>query len=88
MFFCYRNSFDFRKNKNNSYRIGYTYSSDLVNWIRDDANSGIDISESGWDSDMMCYPNIFELDGKIYMLYNGNEFGKYGFGIAILEKWN
>ena len=85
MYFCYRGSADFRKNKNNAYRIGYAYSDDLKSWIRDDRLAGIDVSESGWDSDMQCYPHVFEMDGKIYMLYNGNEFGKYGFGLAELE---
>jgi predicted GH43/DUF377 family glycosyl hydrolase len=86
MYFCHRNSFDFRGNPTNSYKLGYAYSSDLVNWVRDDANSGIVTSESDWDSNMMCYPNIFECDAKFYLLYNGNEFGKYGFGIAELEQ--
>ncbi len=84
MFFCYRKSFDFRRNTANSYRIGYAYSSDLLSWKRDDSLAGIDISETGWDSEMLCYPNVFELDNKIYMLYNGNEFGKHGFGLAQL----
>ncbi len=85
MFFCYRQSYDFRENKNNGYRIGYAYSDDLTTWIRDDDNVGIDVSGGDWDSDMLCYPHVFECDGKIYLLYNGNEFGKYGFGIAVLE---
>jgi hypothetical protein len=34
---------------------------------------------------MMCYPNVFQLENQIYMLYNGNTFGKTGFGLAILE---
>jgi hypothetical protein len=34
---------------------------------------------------MLCYPNLFECDGRTYLLYNGNEFGRHGFGIAILE---
>lgn len=87
MFFCYRSAIDFRKNKNNGYRIGYAYSEDLRNWTRDDLNAGIDVSEVGWDSDMQCYPHVFAVDDKIYMLYNGNEFGKKGFGIAILENY-
>ena len=86
MFFCYREAIGFRQNKNKSYRIGYAYSTDLINWIRDDANVGIDVSENDWDSDMMCYPHVFHCDEKLYMLYNGNEFGRYGFGLAILEK--
>lgn len=86
MIFCYRSSFDFRKNKNNGYRIGYAYSTDLKNWVRADEQAGIDVSETGWDSDMQCYPHIFEVNGKLYMLYNGNEFGKHGFGLAVLEQ--
>lgn len=85
MYFCYRSSVDFRKNKNNGYRIGYAYSDDLKNWTRDDSQAGIDVSENGWDSDMQCYPHIFEVGGKVYLLYNGNEFGKFGFGLAELE---
>lgn len=86
MYFCYRSSVDFRKNKNNAYRIGYACSNDLKNWTRNDELAGIDVSEEGWDSEMQCYPHVFEMDGKVYMLYNGNEFGKFGFGIAVLEK--
>jgi hypothetical protein len=85
MFFCYRESFDFRKNVARSYRIGYAYSKDLVNWTRDDHGAGIDVTEGSWDSDMICYPHIFQCDNNVYLLYNGNEFGKFGFGLAILD---
>jgi hypothetical protein len=85
MFFCYREATGFRKNKHRGYRIGYAYSDDLVNWTRDDEHTGIAFSEDGWDADMMCYPHVFSCDGKIYLLYNGNEFGRYGFGIAVLK---
>ncbi len=86
MLFCYRHATRFRKNKDRSYRIGYAYSDDLVNWIRDDEYVGIDVSEEGWDADMMCYPHLFHCDNKVYLLYNGNEFGRLGFGIAVLEE--
>lgn len=85
MVFCYREATDFKNNKNRSYRLGYAYSDDLINWTRDDNKVGIDVSEEGWDSQMQCYPNLFHCDGRIYMLYNGNEFGRHGFGLAILE---
>jgi hypothetical protein len=85
MFFCYRESFDFRKNKNRGYRIGHAWSDDLLNWTRDDNNPHLDVTEGDWDSDMMCYPHVFECDGRIYLLYNGNEFGRYGFGLAMLD---
>jgi hypothetical protein len=84
MYFCYRNAYDFRENIQNTYRLGYAYSSDLIKWHRDDSKSGIHISDQSWDSEMMCYPNVFQCNNDIYMLYNGNEFGKYGFGLAKL----
>ena len=86
MFFCYRQSSDFRNNPSRSYRIGYAFSDDLINWTRNDENVGIDVSEEGWDSNMQCYPHVFDMDGDIYLLYNGNEFGRFGFGLAKLEK--
>lgn len=85
MVFCYREATNFRKNSQRAYRIGYAYSKDLKNWIRDDENVGIDVSNNGWDSEMMCYPHLFHCNSKVYMLYNGNEFGRYGFGLAVLE---
>lgn len=86
MFFAYRSTFNFRNNSNGAYKIGYAFSDNLVNWTRDDANVGIDLSKEGWDSEMMCYPHVFNCDKEIYMLYNGNEFGRHGFGIAKLEQ--
>lgn len=86
MYFCYREAIGFRKNRDRGYRLGYAYSEDMKNWVRDDANAGIRFSEQGWDSDMQCYPHIFKCDDKIYLLYNGNEFGRYGFGLAELEE--
>jgi predicted GH43/DUF377 family glycosyl hydrolase len=85
MFFCYKHASGFREDKARSYRIGYASSRDLKNWERNDDLAGIGVSESGWDSDMVAYPHVFALDGKIYMLYLGNEVGKYGFGLAELE---
>ena len=85
MYFCYRESIGFRKDRSRAYRIGYAYSQDMANWTRDDASVGIDVSAAGWDSDMLCYPHAFHCADKIYLLYNGNEFGRFGFGLAILE---
>lgn len=84
MFFCYRYTSDFRKNSSRGYRIGYAVSSDLFLWERDDAKAGINISESGWDSEMVSFPHVFSLDGATYMFYLGNAFGRFGFGAAKL----
>ncbi len=84
MFFCYRHGLDFRYTREKSYRIGYASSKDLVTWTRDDSKAGIDVSESGWDSQMIEYPHIANINGKFIMFYCGNHFGKEGFGYAEL----
>lgn len=85
LFFCYRQSFDFRKNRDRGYRIGHAWSDDLVTWIRDDDHPGIEGTPGDWDSDMQCYPHLFACEGRAYLLYNGNDFGRYGFGLAVLQ---
>lgn len=85
MLFCYRQATGFRTDRDRGYRLGYAYSDDLVNWTRDDDLVGIDVCEEGWDSNMMCYPHVFRCDEQIFLLYNGNEFGRFGFGVAVLE---
>ncbi len=83
MFFCYRYSTNYR-NSNFGYRIGYAWSEDMLTWHRNDSKVGLTISETGWDSEMISYPHIFELNNKLYMMYLGNGVGKTGFGIAEL----
>lgn len=68
-----------------NYRIGYAFSNDGINWTRDDENAGIDVSKSGWDSKSIEHSFVFRHKSTTYMLYTGNEFGKTGFGYAILE---
>jgi predicted GH43/DUF377 family glycosyl hydrolase len=83
MFFCGWVPRDFRQTRFR--KIGYAWSSDLVKWTRDDSVVGIDVSENGFDNEMVAYPHVFELDGNIYMLYLGNQVGRFGFGLAQLE---
>lgn len=85
MLFCYRLAFDFRTNSQNSYKIGHATSRDLITWKRKEDPLPTS-SPYQWDSNMMCYPNVFKVDKTVYMLYNGNEFGKHGFGLAVLIK--
>lgn len=86
MFFCFRHSVDFRTNPSRGYRIGHALSSDMIHWERDDHAISLSQEPGAWDSDMMCYPGICQSGGQTYLLYNGNEFGKHGFGAAVLEK--
>jgi hypothetical protein len=69
-----------------SYRIGYAESLDGIKWTRKDEDVGIDVSASGWDSEMIEYPYLFENEGVRYMFYNGNGYGKTGIGLAVLAR--
>jgi len=72
--------------KGEAYRIGYAESVDGLIWQRKDDEVGIDISEEGWDSQMIEYAFVFKHKGSKYMLYNGNDYGKAGVGLAIMEE--
>lgn len=69
------------------YKIGYAVSEDGKSWERLDHLAGIDWSEEGWDSEMVCYPHVFTWKNELYMLFNGNGYGKTGVGLAKLESW-
>lgn len=84
MWFCHRDSLDFRDGKG-SYRIGYANSTDGMAWQRNDKLAGIEPSDEGWDSKMLCYPYVIEVEGVPIMFYNGNSFGQTGIGCAIWE---
>jgi hypothetical protein len=64
------------------YRIGYAESADGLQWVRLDAKSGIDVSAAGWDSQMVTYPVVVKRDAEWRMLYNGNDYGRTGIGLA------
>ncbi|MDU0457452.1 MAG: hypothetical protein RW306_01860 [Geobacteraceae bacterium] len=69
------------------YRLGYAESHDGRKWTRKDNQLGFDVSHEGWDSEMICFSAIIPYKDRYYMFYNGNDFGKSGFGYAILESW-
>lgn len=68
------------------YRIGYAESEDGKSWTRKDDKVGIDVSQSGWDSQMICFSCIQKTKYGTYMFYNGNNYGETGFGVAVLRK--
>ncbi len=76
MWFCSRGD---------TYRIRLARSSDGLAWERIGDKADIDVAPEGWDSEMIEYPCVFEHDGRRYLLYSGNGFGRAGFGIAVEE---
>ena len=86
MYFSYRGVADYRKTSNTGYKIGLATSTDGKVWDKKYGETGIDLSAEGWDSMMMAYPHVFKHEDIYYMLYNGNGFGREGFGYAITDK--
>ncbi|HXQ52132.1 MAG TPA: hypothetical protein VN802_13640 [Stellaceae bacterium] len=68
------------------YRLGYAWSADGDAWTRDDTASGVAPGPDGFDSREMAYPHALEHDGRTYLLYSGNGFGRDGFGLAVAEE--
>lgn len=73
--------YSFRSGRGETYRIGHATSADGETWQM--ADPGIDVSQDGWDSEMIEYPFVFDHNGQRYMLYNGNGYGLTGFGLAV-----
>lgn len=70
------------------YRIGYAESSNGIDWRRISNKSGIDVSTSGWDSEMIEYGYVFQHKENYFMLYNGNNYGENGVGYAHTKSLN
>lgn len=84
LFICGRDTFDFRNNTQRAYRIYYCESNDLINWSEPELVKGLEPSGYGFDSMMAEYFYCFEIEGQWYGLYNGDQFGKTGIGLAKL----
>lgn len=72
--------------KGESYRLGYAESEDGVEWKRMDEQVGITVSNDGWDSEMIEYAAVIPYKEKLFMFYNGNNYGYDGIGLAVCER--
>lgn len=70
--------------RGDNYRIQYAESADGREFRRH-PGTALDVSAAGWDSQMTAYPAVFDWRGQRYMLYNGNDYGRTGIGLAVLE---
>lgn len=84
MIYSYRSLAHYRTDPDAAYRLGYAESSDGIHWERADELVGIERSANGWDSEMIEYCWLQSWGAETYLLYNGNGFGRSGFGIARL----
>lgn len=79
--------FSYRGTREIPYRIGRAHSPDGRAWRLALEDTGIDVDPdpAAWDGQMIEYPHVLAHGGETYMLYNGNGFGKSGFGLAVLR---
>ena len=86
MWFCFRQSEDFRGGPG-SYKIGYAYSQDMINWDR--AVEPISLKNKtfgSWAENMQAYPAVIQVKENKYLFYNGNGFGTAGFGVMKITQ--
>lgn len=74
-----------RRTRDMKYGIGYAESRDGIRWTRKDSAVNLKRSERGWDSKMVYFPCVIRRGRRWFLFYNGNDFGRTGFGYAELE---
>ena len=75
----------FARRRLDRYSLGYAHSPDGVRWTRlDDAVDFVG-PEAPWEQGSRTYPAVFDHQDRRWMLYNGNSYGRTGFGVAILD---
>lgn len=67
------------------YFPGVAFSDDGISWSREDDRLSLELGDrDDFDSRHLCYPRFFESNGRKWIVYNGNDMGIDGFGLAEL----
>ncbi len=82
----YRMFYSVRRKSFRAYRLGYAESSNGREWVRMDDKLNLDVGEGSFDSDAIMYAAPIEINGRLYVFYNGNDFGRDGFAAAVLDE--
>jgi len=78
MWYCYEKA-------KKGYKLGYAESSNGKQWKRKDKEIKFEYKSKG-DSKMQAYPQLVNIKNKVFMFYNGNNYGKEGIFCALLKK--
>jgi predicted GH43/DUF377 family glycosyl hydrolase len=70
------------RTRSRGYHLGYARSDDGLQWVRLDHLVGLQPTESDWDSQMQAFGAVVDCKHGRYLFYNGNDFGRTGFGVA------
>ena len=82
----YNMLYSIRRESLKAYRIGYAESNDLRKWTRLDKKLNFDVTNNSFDSDAIMYAAPLYINEKLYIFYNGNNFGLDGIGCAVLKE--
>lgn len=82
----YRMFYSVRRKSFRAYRLGYAESQDGYVWNRMDEKLNLDVTSGSFDSDAIMYAAPIQIGEKLYVFYNGNDFGRDGFAVAVLEE--
>jgi len=74
------------RTKSMGYRLGYATSEDGYTWERKDSELNFSVGREDWENESVCYPCVVDVNEKRFLFYNGNQNGKTGFGVAVLEE--
>jgi hypothetical protein len=77
-------SYSFRGNQN-KYQIAVRTMEAIGESVEFGEPSVFSPGQIAWENEMVEYPYMVQYQGKIFMLYNGNSFGKSGIGLAEIE---
>ena len=75
-----------RRESLGKYRVGSALSKNGYDWIETTDEDELDVSENGFDNDVICYTSVIHVRRKKYIFFNGNGLGLTGFGIGIETK--
>lgn len=87
MYYSYRKADGYRLNPDSAYKLGYAESIDGILFETKIKEIELCGEKDEWESIMCAYPHVLNYNENGLMLYNGNGFGKSGFGYAeLIEK--
>lgn len=70
------------RTRSRGYHLGYATSPDGMNWTRLDDRAGAAPRRVDWDSQVQAFGAVLDCMYGRYIFYNGNEYGRAGFGVA------
>jgi len=70
------------RTRSRGYHLGYATSEDGLSWQRQDHLAEFSTEPEGWDSKMQAFGTVVDSAFGRYIFYNGNEYGRTGFGAA------